>query len=359
MITIFVGHLLKKRKKIYLIFLGAGASIPTGFPGSLKLLTDFEDELKKSHESDKTLMVRKMGWIKKKILSNNFDYDSESLYSCLQGYSNPSRFIRQAGPFPSALCKIQPISRAKPDRICVKLRSLFEEYLISRYYDVSPFVKLKIKTMYNRFFSKASGVADWKNSGPDWETSNFEIFTTNYDYVLETYSEQVNQSCCVGYRIAQDGRVIFTPEEYEKNKSPLKIHKLHGSVELSLLDNNQVISQLPPRMPGETYDGKRIVSKVMVYGIQKNLIAEPHFDLLSLFKKRLAKLKKCLVVGYSFRDPWVNQIIHDVVKNHRGLIRIEFIGVKSHTRIPKLPLIKKVVTKIARNLESYLELPSS
>ena len=349
---------MKKRKKTYLIFLGAGASIPLGFPGSVQLATDFVGQLKKSHEPDKTLWVRKIGWIRKRILSNNFYYDSESLYSCLQGYSNPTKFIRQAGPFPSALCKIQPTSKVRPDPICMKLGSLFEEYLISRYYDVSPFVKLKIKTMYNRFFSKVSGVADWKNSEPDWKTSNFEIFTTNYDNVLETYADQVNQSCCVGYRIAQNGRVIFTPEEYEKNKSPLKIHKLHGSVELSLLDNNQVISQLPPTMPGETYRGKRIVSKVMVYGIQKNLIAEPHFDLLSIFKKRLTKLKKCMVVGCSFRDPWVTQIIHDVVKNHPGLIRIEFIGVKSRTKIPKLPLIKRVVTPIARKLESYLELPA-
>jgi len=345
------------KSKIYLIFLGAGASIPLGLPGSVELVTDFVNELKKTHESDRTSMIRKIGWIRKKILSNKFDFDSESFYSCLQGYSDPTKFIRQAGPFASALCKTQPVSKARPDPICTKLRSLFEEYLITRYYDESPFLKLRIKNMYNRLFSRVSGVTDWKDSEPDWKSSGFEIFTTNYDYVLETYSDQVSQSRFVGYRVAEDGRVIFTPEEYDKNKSPLKIYKLHGSVELSMLDNNQVISHLPPTIPGRTYGGRRIASKVMVYGVQKNLIAEPYFDLLSIFKKRLAKLKKCLFVGYSFRDPWITQVMLDIIKNHPSMIEIRFIGTKSHTRIPRIPMLNRTVKQIARKLEGYLGLP--
>lgn len=340
-----------------MVFLGAGASIPLGFPGSIKLVDDFVAELRRSHEPDKITMLDKIRKIKKIIISNKFDYDSESLYSCLQGYASPVRYIRQTGPFVSSLCKTQPISKIKLDPVCVKLRSLFEEFLITKYYKEDPFLKLRIKAVYNRFFSKISGIADWKSSEPNWASSSFEIFTTNFDYVLETYSDQVNQGRFTGYRIVENNRVIFTPHEYEKSRAPLKIYKLHGSVDLSALDNNTIISTLPPAIPGKTYGGKRIVSKVMVYGIQKNVIAEPYFDLLALFKKRLAKIKDCLVVGYSFRDPWINQLFLDVIKNYPNMIKIRFIGVKERTTLPKIPILNRAVVSISRRFEGFLELP--
>jgi len=340
-----------------MVFLGAGASIPLDFPSCVKLVKDFMSWLSKSYERDTDVMLNKMEELKRSIISNRFDYDSESLYSCLEGYSRPVWGIRQTGPFASSMCKIQPISKLKPDPICVKLRSLFEEYLISKYYNDNPFLRIRIKNMYNRFFSKISCVADWKNSEPDWASSNYEIFTTNYDYVLETYSDLVGQKLFNGYRIVENERVIFTPDEYAKSSAPLKLYKLHGSVELSLLTSNDIVAHIPPTIPGKIYKRKRIVSKVMVYGIYRNMIAEPYFDLLGIFKRTLAKIRRCLVVGYSFRDPWITQLFLDVIKNYPNMIKIDYIGEKSKTRIPRVPLLDQAVVEISESFEAFLDLP--
>lgn len=347
---------LRKHKTIYMVFLGAGASIPLGFPGSWELVDNFVSELRKSNDSDKRIMLKKIRELERIIVSNEFDYDSESLYSCLEGYANPAARVRETGPFAGSVCKVQPISKIKPDPVCGKLRSLFEEFLIANYYNEAPFLKLRIKDMYNRFFSKISGTPNWRKSEPDWQSSVFEIFTTNFDYVLETYADQVNQSLFKGYRIVENDRVIFTPNEYDRSRAAMNIYKLHGSVELSLLSDNSIISRLPPMIPGKTYKRRSIVSKVMVYGIQKNIIAEPFFDLLGIFKKRLAEIEKCVVVGYSFRDPWIAQIFLDVIKNHPN-ITIEFIGKKAQTKISGSPILNKSVVSISQKIERFLELP--
>lgn len=348
---------MKKRKRKYLVFLGAGSSIPLGFPGSVQLVKDFVTGLRRLNAVDKETMLEKIKKLKRSIVTNKFDYDSESLYSCLEGYSSPAQYAEQMGPFACSLCKIQPVSKVRSDPISIMLRSLFEEFLITRYYKEDPFLKLNIKSMYNRFFSKISGIKDWKSSEPDWESSTFDIFTTNFDYVLETYSDQVNKSLFKGYRIVENDRIIFTPKEYDKTLAPLRLYKLHGSVELSLLADSNVVAHLPPGIPGTSYKGEKISSKVMIYGIQKNIIAEPYFDLLSIFKKRLSKSKNCFVVGYSFRDPWITQIFIDVLKSAPR--KIKFIGEKESTKIPKIPLLDKAIIPASRTLEEFLELELS
>jgi len=351
-------NLSQRVKRTYLVFLGAGASIPIGFPGSAKLVNTFMSELTKTQESDKRKMLAMVRRLEKLILNNGFSYDSESLYSCLEGYSTPSKWMQQSGPFPSSMCKIQPVTKIRPDPFCNRLRSLFEEFLVTKFYNEDPFLKRRIKVIYNRLFSKISGVADWKNSEPDWASSTFEVFTTNFDRAVETYSDQVNQAICMGYRIAEDNRVMFTPDDYEHNPASLKLYKLHGSVELSALDDDTIISQLPPAVPGQTYKRKSIVSKVMVYGIQKNIISEPYFELLAIFKKRLTELKRCLVIGYSFRDPWINQIFLDIIRNYPKMVNIELVGRKKETKIAGLPTLNKVVIQKSSMLEKFLELPT-
>jgi hypothetical protein len=118
-----------------------------------------------------------------------------------------------------------------------------------------------------------------------------------------------------------------------------------------------VISSLPPAIPGRNYKGKSVTSKVMIYGINKNIIAEPYFDLLNVFKNRLSKIKKCLVIGYSFRDPWITQIFLDIIKKYPNEIEIEYIGKKTHTQISDIPKLNKIMVPIAETLEKYLELP--
>ncbi len=104
---------------------------------------------------------------------------------------------------------------------------------------------------------------------------------------------------------------------------------------------------------------KHIVSKAMVYGIQKNLFSEPYFDLLALFKKRLIEVKKCLVIGYAFGDPWINQIFLDAVKGNPTQIKIGLINRKSETKLNEIPMLNSTLEELSPFLEDFLELPNS
>ncbi len=211
---------MENPKNAYLIFLGAGASIPLGFPGGTELVNQFTENLQGLIDQDKGEMLKDIDSLKNKIAGNGFHFDSESLYSCLEGYSNPARWMIHSGPFASAMCKIQPVSSIQPDPIYPKLRELFEEFLITKFYDEDPFLKRRIKAVYNRLFAKISGIPDWRNSEPNWNNSMFEIFTTNFDRVIETYAEQVSQTICKGQIIGADDRVMFTPVNMIKVVNP-------------------------------------------------------------------------------------------------------------------------------------------
>ena len=198
-------------KKNHVIFLGAGASIPLGFPGSKKLVEDFATIIRSGEYeySDKAVLIEKITNLQEAILKNGFQYDSESLYSCLEGYCDPSKWMYNSGPFPCSMSKIQPISQIESDSACPFLRQWFQEHLIGEFYKDDLDLHQRIKQTYNRLFSKITGVTDWRNIEPSWDECEFHIFTTNYDRVIETYSDQVNKKICNGMRIIENNQVLF------------------------------------------------------------------------------------------------------------------------------------------------------
>lgn len=302
-------------------------------------------------------MLLKIATLKDLIESNGIRYDSESLYSCFQGHASPVEFMKDAGAFAASTCRTQPITNLNPDPICSRLRRLFEEYLITRYYSGNPALKRAAKIAFNRFFAKISGVEDWKNSKPNWRKSTFEIFTTNFDNLIELYSKEANVTVEKGYRIGKHGRVIFTPEDFDTSRAPIKLSKLHGSVELSLLKNGDIMWTDPPAIPGKPRGKNSIAAKVMVYGIRKNLLAEPYFELLFRLKQRLNKFKECIVVGYAFGDPWITQIFNDVVNRNQSELKITYIDKSPEAKLVEKPFLKPVTSSIPTSVQKFMKVP--
>lgn len=319
----------------------------------MDLGTQFEETI-----LDNPRYIKEILRAKQVIRRNGFQLDVESLYAYLLDHANPQIALKKAGPYAASLCPIQPISRLRRRRIFNEIRERLEEYIIKKCYLEQEYAKKRAITLFNRFFAKISGVTDWEHSPPDWDNTVFEVFTTNYDNAIECYGREIGQLPFVGYIKTRKEKVRFVPEQYDSTPARIKIYKLHGSVELSLLKDGSIVAIEPPKSPGEKHNGMPIKAKVMVYGPNKNLIAEPYFELLVHLKNRLKTATECIVVGYSFRDPWIHQIFRDVISHRRQRNPwIEYIAPSATYTASKLVELRANINPVNQSLEQYLNLP--
>jgi hypothetical protein len=335
----------------HVVLLGAGASVPLGLPTMTELADTFEQS-----KLDNKKYLNRICKARVTIQRNDFTYDVESLYTFFHDCADPCAALRRAGPYAASICPGQPISTKKKDDLADGIAEQIEEHIIKKCYVSDDIAEEKTRIIYNRFFSKITGIKTWKKSIPKWNSNIFEVFTTNYDNAVENYGSEIGQDPCLGRILSIGDRIIFRPELYDDDSFKIKLYKLHGSVELSLLEDGSIVANYPPKSPGDSQNGIQIRAKIMVYGPEKNLIAEPYFDLLFRFKQRLKEAKRCFVVGYSFRDPWINQIFVDVLRVRTDL-RIEYISPTATYRSSQLPFLSSCVHPIDQTFEQYLELP--
>ena len=336
----------------YNLFLGAGCSKAFDFPLTHEFVTSFEEENKL-----KRSLKNELDGARKKIKKNNFFYDVESLLDYLQGYSNPRYYMETGGPFRSSLCVVQPIKNLKIRKTSKKLKDMLEEHMINQCFKEGAVLRALVLQIYDRLLSKVSGIQNWQYSKPDWKQSIYEIFTTNYDNSLDTYATLTGQSFTRGYKVDADNQVMFEHGRFEDNQNKLKIYKLHGSIEFHKLDSGKIIYQYPPSFPGRKINGEIINSKVMVYGIDKNVLVEPYLDLLIRMKRSLSKSKKCTVIGYSFRDQWIKQIFEEIANSKdTSEFTIELISPTATKDSKNLPNLQKNIVPIDKTVQEYLEL---
>src|ERR1044072_4095894 len=131
------------------------------------------------------------------------------------------------------------------------------------------------------------------------------IATLNYDLTIEQAAEQASVSCTTGIeQWLQDG-------DWHWPDSGVRLLKLHGSINWVWERQEHQDGQLP-------IDAIRITDEpandwdrpAVVFGQRGKLRAEgPFLPLLAEFERHLSQSKHLLVVGYSFRDPHVNEVI--------------------------------------------------
>lgn len=347
---------MARRRKV-VIFLGAGASIPLGYPGTTDVVEEFRLDLSKRPRQNRR-EIRRLGKIRRVLEANGLQLDSESLYSCLQGLTNPSTHLVEAGPFSVLMTKTQPIASIHTDDVIKSLKSKFERFMLSKYYLLTPAMKVRIIEVYNRLLSRLAGSRNWRNQGPNWDNTVFEIFTTNYDLSMETYANLAGLDLVRGIRADLNGYVIFTPEEYKSPSPQIKLYKLHGSIDYSALRNGRIKLDIS-HYPGEGSGDEEVLRKIMVYGITKDLTAEPYFDLLSMMKNSLKKSKRWFVVGYSFRDQWIRNIFSDVIRSDRESKEIVYIDPTPELKMAAYPFLQGITRPIPNHLEEFLELPAA
>ena len=122
-----------------------------------------------------------------------------------------------------------------------------------------------------------------------------EIATLNYDRAVELCCAMEGVPVSVGVESWNETKQLSWAD------SGVRLIKLHGSVDWSLDANGGFTLGIPPHLNQ---------SAALIFGRREKLRAEgPYLQLLEHFRSTLAKYERLAVVGYSFGDEHINEVI--------------------------------------------------
>ena len=183
----------------------------------------------------------------------------------------------------------------------IKLRENIENK-IKEVVSVHAQLGFKEREFYHQDFAK------WiKNANRNFPV---EVFTTNYDYLLETSLEQQQIPYFDGF--IGSYKAFFTPEWIENDtavKEWTKLWKLHGSLGWALEDNEVI------RLSGNE-DSAMIYPSFLKYDHSRKQPYLSYMDRLSYFLKQEDAV--LFICGYSFGDEHINELILTALTNSRS-----------------------------------------
>ena len=141
-----------------------------------------------------------------------------------------------------------------------------------------------------------------------------EIFTTNYDRVLEDATKQADMN--MEYGVVHDGLDTYVDYSlWSPRKRPLPnnrrglLTKLHGSVDWQRLDGN--ITRSAPRFTGDHQN-----HCILYPGHKGTPTEEPfisfHEHLRTVVRGEYEPLSAAIFIGFAFRDDYINTILSDL-----------------------------------------------
>ncbi len=148
----------------------------------------------------------------------------------------------------------------------------------------------------------------------DWRSSLVSLFTTNYDPVTDSlmeYAENFSVPVYDGFRFIS-GK--WDPARYSEVTTGLTIYRLRGSLswirEGEKIRNTRFYGQTKDRDHVLIYPGRSPGPQAM-----EDCIGYPHEALAD----KLLNAKNLIVIGYSFRDSFVNEILRTAMHRNADL----------------------------------------
>lgn len=138
------------------------------------------------------------------------------------------------------------------------------------------------------------------------EQGTLAIATLNYDRSVENAAEAAGEPCDTGIETWLARGSLAWPDR------GLRLLKLHGSIDW-VFERVRATGELPIqriRTVATADEKQRYDAPAVVFGEAGKLRSEgPYLELLLAWSSQLQEADSLLVVGYSFRDPHVNELI--------------------------------------------------
>jgi len=305
-------------KKRIIIFLGAGASAPFDYPTTKSFLEKLGHNI--FNEERKLLnSIRNLHWtiedvehivqvldlfldmedISKKAKLSSFFYK----YPCLIDFTEKEKNLIFSPTINQATAWKETVEIAR------KLRDRIEEFTFEQYESKALKIPEIVKT-YDNFFTM---LTHQKKHTERTHRTTFDIFTTNYDNVIEDYCNETKKY----YKLTALDYDI-TPPVSAKDEQ-YNITKLHGSLNW-LIDkrtNEIIVSNTQHRVTKNSERWKR--NEYILFGTKTRIGEELYKNLFGNFEKSLLNTKVCIVVGFSFRDEHINEIFNKALRKNKSL----------------------------------------
>lgn len=140
---------------------------------------------------------------------------------------------------------------------------------------------------------------------------NLELFTLNNDLVIEAYFEKYNMKPWTGFNNNDWRGMKFkdTKEVFDK----INLYKLHGSLDWVRLETGEVkIKEYCSDYEKEIIDKQHEPYVIFGHGA-KTFSVDPFFSLIHNFRESLEERSYIFVIGYSFFDPYVNNLLLEAI----------------------------------------------
>jgi NAD-dependent SIR2 family protein deacetylase len=147
----------------------------------------------------------------------------------------------------------------------------------------------------------------------EFSTIEFEVefFSLNNDLVIETYFGNHNMLPRRGFNNNDWRGMDFRDTEDIFGK--INLYKLHGSLDWVRLDTGEVkIKESCTDSEKEMIDLKHDPYVIFGHGA-KTFSVDPFFSLIHNFKNKLAERDFIFVIGYSFFDPYINNLLIEAI----------------------------------------------
>lgn len=307
--------------KDVLIFTGAGFSKPAGAKLSGEMLKDLE--LKSNNENNDifTNVEKKMI----KFIISCLDYqarwrslESNGKYFYIPNIEEFGVLLRRIGNRDNYLP--YPVTGNWSDKIMLleqEYKNELQKYEGSLYSSIERKI---IDKCYKEWLDSNLNL-DYLNSLKDFLKDNLsdtdlklDIFTLNNDLVMEKALKEEN-TLYTGF--VSNKWVGFDKSFIDENTysaSRINYYKLHGSLDWCRLYDGSV------RKKTKIAENENIeidIDPLLIFGHgAKVYTIEPFFSLLELFKAKLKEKKYYLVIGYSFFDPHINNLMFNELMNN-------------------------------------------
>lgn len=143
-----------------------------------------------------------------------------------------------------------------------------------------------------------------------------DIFTLNYDLVFEKFLNSENEM------IVNNGFRHNFWEEYfttGADNSRINLYKIHGSIDWYFDEVEELIKYKEDHKPAFNPKNPSELKPHIILGYQHKLFSvEPFFSIVQEFIQKLRSSNLIIVVGYSFNDSYVNNLLIQEVNKDKN-----------------------------------------
>ena len=296
----------------FVLFLGAGASASFGIP----TLTG----LKRRVKTELPSYLTRLGQIERDLRASGFRTDIEKILMYLDASGRPRNTFRVLGPAMIPLSGRVSKSSLKPreadNRLAIRIKKTMRKSCLVK----DGKMRQHITAHYDRMMPQLVqrfGLTSLTPPPSGLSYPDVDVFTTNYDNVLETLCFDRGLGHTDGYADVTGSRQLsFDEKEYDV-PNRIRIYKLNGSVELVRLRGDGIVRTDSPLRP--TWLGYAVQDLLIYPGLSKKFWKKPQLELFYKLKESLGTARNCLCVGYSFGDEEILDVFIEAIWSNASL----------------------------------------